>query len=240
MTFDDGYRNNLTLAADVLKRQGIPCVFHVSTGYIGTGRVLWTDEVISRLIEWPQAQAPDPDGGHMALPSEPDARRKLARAIKERCKRIAWEQLLRYLDRLRQVPVPLDGSEELFGFMSWDEVRALRKQGFDIGSHTIEHPILTRLTPERLQFELTESKRRIEQELGAPCEVIAYPNGGRADFSEGVMQAAKRAGYRLGFTIIERFTDKPENAFAVNRLCIQGHLPLSDFEFRVSGISQVF
>ena len=40
VTFDDGYRNNLTYAAPELERQGIPAVFHLSTGYIGSSRLL--------------------------------------------------------------------------------------------------------------------------------------------------------------------------------------------------------
>src|SRR4051794_677511 len=62
ITFDDGYRNNLTLAADVLRAKGVPAIFHVSTSYIGTDRILWTDEMIHRILNWPFTSLPLPDG----------------------------------------------------------------------------------------------------------------------------------------------------------------------------------
>src|SRR4051794_33309811 len=55
ITFDDGYRNNLTIAAEVLRARGIPAIFHISTDYIGSSRILWTDEVVYRLLDWPLA-----------------------------------------------------------------------------------------------------------------------------------------------------------------------------------------
>src|ERR1019366_3606901 len=45
VTFDDGYRNNLTHASPILRRHGVPAVIHVATGYIGTDRILWVEEI---------------------------------------------------------------------------------------------------------------------------------------------------------------------------------------------------
>jgi peptidoglycan/xylan/chitin deacetylase (PgdA/CDA1 family) len=235
VTFDDGYRNNLSLAASVLRRRQIPCVFHVTAAYIGTRRVLWPDEVITRVMDWPHATIPTPDDAAAPLPLDKTARRGLAQRWKEQCKHIRWEKLEAYLERLRQVPADLEEDEERYGFLGWDEVRDLQRQGFEIGSHTMEHPILTQTSPDRLAWELKESKRRIEAETGAPCLAIAYPNGGAEDFSEAVVAAAQKAGYRLGFTIVEEFNRAPVNALAVNRLCVMGHLPASEFHLRVSG-----
>jgi peptidoglycan/xylan/chitin deacetylase (PgdA/CDA1 family) len=238
VSFDDGYANNV-LAAEVLLRYGIPCTFFISTGYIGTKRMLWPEEVVSRLLAWPQAQAPGPDGEQVDVPVDATARRALAVGWRERCKQIRWPQAQAYLERLRQTPATLEDDDELFRFMSWDEVRQLQAKGFDIGSHTVEHPILTQVGPEQLMCELRDSRQRIEAELGSVCDSIAYPNGGRADFSPQVIAAARAAGYRLGCTIIEDFIDAPGDPMAVNRLCVQGHLPVSNFEFRVSGAQRL-
>jgi peptidoglycan/xylan/chitin deacetylase (PgdA/CDA1 family) len=123
--------------------------------------------------------------------------------------------------------------------MTWDEVRALRAQGFEIGSHTVSHPILTRIPQGKLETELTESKRTIERELNAPCEAIAYPNGGPADVSETVFAAARLAGYRLGFTVSERHSPPGEDGLSISRICIQGHLPASSFSHRVDGVERL-
>jgi len=237
VTFDDGYRNNLTLAAPVLKAHDIPCVFHVATGYVGTARTLWTTEIVGTLLRWPSIFVPTPDGAKAPAPKSDLERGQLAHRVKEQCKRISWDALQSYLKHLREKALEIDEDEELCRFMTWDEVRELRRQGFEIGSHTVEHPILSRVSPAQLEFELRESKRHIEQETGAPCVAIAYPNGDPGSISQAVVDAARDEGYRLGFTVIEQFTAKPANALAVNRLCIMGHLPVNSFHFRVSGVS---
>jgi len=235
-TFDDGYRNNLTLAAPILKSHGIPCIFHVATGYIGTPRMLWTTELPLRVQRWPYTFVPAPDG-KLPMPRKEGDRRQLAYRLKEQCKRLSWEALQQYLDRLRQPEMELEEDPDLYRFMTWDEVRELRAQGFAIGSHTVEHPILSQVSSEQLQFELMESKRRIERETGSPCEALAYPNGDPDSISQAAVNTARQAGYHLGFTVIEQFTAKPVNALAVNRICVMGHLPVSSFLYRVSGVS---
>lgn len=237
VTFDDGYRNNLTLAAPVLKAHNVPCVFHMATGYIGTSRTLWTTEVVERLAQWRYTFVPTPDGAKAPVPQNTAERGQLAHRVKEQCKRISWDDLQKYLERLRDPGHDFDVDEELCSFMSWDEVRELRSQGFDIGSHTVEHPILSQLTDAQLGFELRESKRRIEYELNESCPIIAYPNGDTGSVSQAVVNAVRYEGYRMGFTVIEQFTAKPVNPLAVNRLCIMGHLPVNSFHYRVSGVS---
>jgi peptidoglycan/xylan/chitin deacetylase (PgdA/CDA1 family) len=236
VTFDDGYRNNLTHAAPVLREARIPCVFHVSTAYIGTRNILWTDEVIGRIIAFPGAKLPLPgEAKEQDLPQDLPARRAVALRIKERCKRLDREVVSAWLEKLRSLSDEPRPNPELYDFMTWDEVRELRSQGFDIGSHTVSHPILTRISPGDLAWELSESKRTIEREVNAPCEAIAYPNGGAADVSESVFAATRNAGYKLGFTVAERHSPPDEDALSISRLCIQGHLPLSAFSFRVDG-----
>lgn len=240
VTFDDGYRNNLTLAADILERKGIPAIVFLTTSYIGTDRRLWPDEVVYRILEWTRAALPLPQGGEISLPSNLAEKRTTAWRIKEQCKRLPTEQVEAYLSILRKSGIELKKNEELFAFLSWGEVRALRRRGFGIGSHTVNHPILTRIPPHRLEMELMESKLHIERELGEACTSIAYPNGGPEDVSDEVLQTARQAGYKLGFTVAEQHSGLNEDALGISRICVQGHLPVSAFEWRASGVDGLY
>ncbi len=239
VTFDDGYRNNLTEAAPVLLRAGVPCAFFVSTGYIGTRNVLWTDEVIGRILNWRCGRLTLPGGGDCEVPGELAARRALASQVKEQCKRLDWSVTRAWIEMLRGISDPPSPNSELWDFMTWDEVRTLHSQGFAIGSHTVNHPILTRIGPKELAAEMTGSKAAIERELGAPCRAIAYPNGGPADVSAEVFAAARTAGFEMGFTVAERHSPPGEDALSISRLCIQGHLPMSAFTYRVDGVQRL-
>jgi len=79
--------------------------------------------------------------------------------------------------------------------MSWEQLAALQAEGWEIGSHSVSHPHLTRLPDEQLDAELARSRRTLEQRLGRPCRSIAYPYG---DADARVARAAKRAGYLAG------------------------------------------
>jgi peptidoglycan/xylan/chitin deacetylase (PgdA/CDA1 family) len=82
--------------------------------------------------------------------------------------------------------------------LTWQELRELSEQGWEIGSHTCSHPHLPELDGAMLERELTDSKERIEQELGRPCTSLAYPYG---DVDQRVCDNAGKVGYLAAGTI---------------------------------------
>ncbi len=244
ISFDDGYRNNLSLAAPVLLRFGAPGIFFLSTGYIGGNRLLWPLELDARLEQSP--------GVEIGRPAQPQARTKIPAGRAERAA-LAWQLRLElkgmpntgrldYLQSLAAI-TNLDLARvdhELYDFMSWDEARQLAGLGFDIGSHTCEHPILSRLDDAELRTEIWDSKMKIEAELGRPVTTIAYPNGGAADYSPRVVEITKACGYSSGFAVDEAF-QRPWSVagagsrYGLSRMIVQGHLPAAQFRFLASG-----
>jgi peptidoglycan/xylan/chitin deacetylase (PgdA/CDA1 family) len=81
--------------------------------------------------------------------------------------------------------------------LGWDDLRELTDRGWEVGSHTVSHPLLTALDDATLEHELTCSRDRIVEQLGS-CEAMAYPYG-QADTR--VAAAAARAGYRTAVTL---------------------------------------
>jgi peptidoglycan/xylan/chitin deacetylase (PgdA/CDA1 family) len=79
--------------------------------------------------------------------------------------------------------------------MSWDDLRGLAEDGWEVGSHTRSHPHLSRLGDDEIAAELTESRRECEERLGMPCRSIAYPY---SDYDTRVLRMAGEAGYRFG------------------------------------------
>lgn len=239
VTFDDGYRNNLTNAAPLLERYGVPALINVATAYIGADRPLWTDELVYRILWWPRPMLPLPDGPPRALPDDAGQRLTLAHDVRGWCKQIADTKRRAYLDRLREEAMPVPGGEddeERFAFMTWDEVRTLRRRGFDIGSHTVDHPILSRLEPQEIVAQLRDSRLRIEHEIGEPCRCIAYPSGRSIDVSPEVYEAAAAAGYRLGFMQTPRRRGSPSPLLTVNRVSVGEPLSPDAFHSRLSGV----
>ncbi len=98
--------------------------------------------------------------------------------------------------------------------MTWDEIRALDKAGMTIGSHTLEHPQLSKIDDIQLMDELVNSKKKIEEELGHPLEYLAYPGG---DYNEHVIEKAKEAGYRAAMGVYKIIDQAPKYRWAVRR-----------------------
>ena len=103
-----------------------------------------------------------------------------------------------YADDGRALAVPeLDGAPAAeLETMTWDELRGLADRGIEVSSHTVSHPHLPRLSDDELAAELRDSKQRLEDELGRPCRVLAYPFG---DCDDRVRAAARNAGYEVAF-----------------------------------------
>jgi len=60
--------------------------------------------------------------------------------------------------------------------LNWNALREMSSRGWEIGSHTCSHPLLTSLPDLDLEKELRDSRSRIESEVGN-CRVLAYPYG---------------------------------------------------------------
>lgn len=104
--------------------------------------------------------------------------------------------------------------------MGWDELRALADAGWEIGSHTVTHPMLTHIArDDALREELTASRATLEQALGRPCRALAYPYG---DFDARVARAAREAGYETACTLFPGLIAAPR-AHEVPRVAISRH-----------------
>lgn len=93
--------------------------------------------------------------------------------------------------------VPL--KREGHAIMSNNEICCIQKKGMEIGAHTLTHPVLTKLHPDSVFKELTESKKILEDIVGEPVLSFCYPGG---KFNKVVRSLVVEAGYKLARTIV--------------------------------------
>ncbi len=84
-----------------------------------------------------------------------------------------------------------------FNHLNSNGLKELVKAGWEIGSHTVSHRYLLDLSEERIKYELTESKMKLEEITGQPVETISFPFGA---FSQNILDSAVLAGYKVGLT----------------------------------------
>ena len=72
--------------------------------------------------------------------------------------------------------------------LSWEEIRVMHESALiRFGAHTLTHPDLTRLTADRVEAEVCDSKSIIEDALNAPVNCFAYPYGRFDDRSRDIV-----------------------------------------------------
>ncbi|MBN2029034.1 polysaccharide deacetylase family protein [bacterium] len=102
-----------------------------------------------------------------------------------------------------------------FQHLSWDQIVQLKNAGFEIGSHTVHHPDLTRISSPLLKSELEISKKQIEDKIGEEVRFISFPFG---RYNQKVIEMSREAGYQRGCGFwIRSFEKKVEEKFVFQR-----------------------
>ena len=109
------------------------------------------------------------------------------------------------------------------------QVRRMVKWGWEIGSHTLDHPILTRVSSATLRRELVLSRRILHHTFDVPVDFLCYPGG---VYDGRVMRAARDAGY-LAATSIRYGAATPHGRFALPRIAVYWGESLSKFGSRM-------
>lgn len=201
VTFDDGYDDNYLNAFPVLRSLDMPATIFVSTGYVGSSKPFWFDLVAHILHNAPNGVLTVKELKlTLSMGSGADSRHAAAASLVAELKRVSNAQRLDVLGWLEHeyAGSMKTGDFRLSRPLDWNQIREMSAAGIEFGSHTVSHPILSRLDDAELKRELTESRRRLEQELGKTAPVLAYPVGGPEEFNDKVVRGAVSAGYRLG------------------------------------------
>ena len=197
ITFDDGYRDNLTLAVPILKRLRIPATIFLVPGFLSGDEDAWWERLGWAIT---RSRAPTLDFGGQRL--------DLGTVTERRAALLMVEEAVKHLDHTsRQAAVEgIVAALEPEGtyhadalFLDWDGARSLVRAGISIGSHTMRHTILARETDRAQREDLSESRRLLEAGLQTAVRTLAYPNGQAGDYDAATVAAAQEAGYSHAF-----------------------------------------
>jgi peptidoglycan/xylan/chitin deacetylase (PgdA/CDA1 family) len=197
LTFDDGYEDNLTLAAPICRQRAVPLTVFVASGYLD-GAIMWNDIVIEsiRRAQGDLIDLTDLGYGRHPLPNT-QARASLVDSLLrswkylpfDRREQLAQEVAARYAP---EIPSPM---------LSRSQVRRLASEGVEIGGHTVSHPILTQTEESAAMREIAQNKADLEGLLGRSVDFFAYPNGSpQRDFTDSHARMVRSAGYAAALT----------------------------------------
>jgi peptidoglycan/xylan/chitin deacetylase (PgdA/CDA1 family) len=108
-------------------------------------------------------------------------------------------------------------------WMTWTQVRSLRSNGHDIGSHTETHPDLGVISADEARREVGEGSAHLDAELGEHSGLFAYPFGGRKNMSAENQSVVSRLGLRCCLSAFGGVVRPGDDPLHLNRI------PISDW-----------
>jgi peptidoglycan/xylan/chitin deacetylase (PgdA/CDA1 family) len=236
ITFDDGYRDNYTVAWPILADLGLQASVFLTTDLIDTDRTLWfcrLNDALGRTT----AEAlhfEDEDGAVTFDLRDVPARARASARLQQRLKRRAPDAIDCAVDR---IAVQLLGvadravaPDSPYRLLTREQIETMGASGLiRFGAHTDTHTILTRLTPDEQRRRIATSVRRVEQLTGAACTTFAYPNGERDDFDADSVAALRELNIECAVTTIEQPVRRDDAPLQLGRYGIGAEMDLDGF-----------
>lgn len=127
-------------------------------------------------------------------------------------------------------------SESRLDMISWSQLKELQKAGWEIGSHTMNHPRLAKIPLDEARVEIERSRHIIGEFLGEVPSTFAYPYGNGED-EESVRALVKEAGYRVAVGVhsgkwdLDEFRREP---YRLPRVFVRGDETMIDFHLQMT------
>jgi peptidoglycan/xylan/chitin deacetylase (PgdA/CDA1 family) len=243
ITFDDGYADNLQVAAPLLAERGLPASFFIVSGTIGSGREFWWDELEGLLLRRealpPELTMPRPDGQQVfragaaaaaltdpatecarILPWEApaDSRVGFYYAVWRTLQGLDDEARRRAIDALRVQLELRDEPRASHRIMTTPELQQLAAAPrVEIGAHSVTHAALSVHRAEQQLDEMRDSKGALERTIGRTVRAFAYPYG---DLGPATARLAASAGFDLACTTEEGCVTARSDPFQLPRISV--------------------
>lgn len=215
ITFDDGYADWFDHTVPVLERLSIPATFFITTEQLENGLPLWHERIARALKTAPLDKLPgDFDWGLSAIGSTELLLGRAIRIVQERLKYLDLESREKRVEQLESLAQKL----EPFRQFTAADVISLRQRGFQIGAHSVRHPILCKCTLADAQKEIFGSKEALESILREPVKMFAYPNGlPGVDFLPDHSKLVRDAGFDLALSTAKGIARPSSDIFQLPR-----------------------
>ncbi len=203
-TIDDGFFDQAEMAAKVFVENQCPVTIFLISGFIDNELWPWDDQVAYLFHSTAKSALDIEIGGEKvayALQTDSD-KRNATGDFQRRCKWLSPEDLQTSLDRLSiaaEIPIPAQPPEQ-YRPLTWDLARKLEPQGVSFGPHSCSHNIFSRLSPAQAEQEISQSIKRLSEELKHPLPVFAWPTGRKQDFNESNCRILGQHGMHAAFS----------------------------------------
>jgi peptidoglycan/xylan/chitin deacetylase (PgdA/CDA1 family) len=233
ITFDDATRDFGEYAWPILRRHGLPATVFVPSAFPGkTDLAFWWDRIHDAISGTCRTSIDLAPHGVVTIPA-PSQRWRAIRGVQRLVKRLPHEEAMQLVNHVcRELGERTAGTPTL----SWEELRALGRDGVSIGAHTHTHPALTRVSPAVAREEIRTSRIEITRAIGVFPRVFSYPFG---DHDLAVANITREEGFDIAVTCLDGKNDCHVNPMRLRRINVTRRTTPRILAFRLTaaGIS---
>ena len=228
VTFDDGYAGTRTEALPVLQAHKIPATVYLTAEAIETGELSWYDKIFLQFQRPDTDLALDLDAPRRFTLHTGEERLRAAETVITYLRTVADSERQQWCAQLDKL-IPLDTNNRHGAMLSWNDVRMMNGAGITFGAHTMTHPVVSRLSPDRLREEVAGSKSLIEERLHVPVDQFAFPFGKSRDCGTVAPGLLKELGFVSAMTTIVGVNRPGDNLYRLRRMVVDNDTSISRF-----------
>lgn len=201
ITLDDGFADNLNVAASVFGTSGAPFSVFPVVDFIARKRIPNQELLEWLILRTDQLDLRLSDGDHikMAIRTHEEKKAAFAKAMS-----LVWRNLPGLNEALANAVQKIGLSTDDFmneTFLSPKQLHALAHMpGVIVGTHSMAHSPLASLESKQAFDELFKSRVALQELIGMPINCTAYPYGSKKECGKREYELAKQAGYTIGLT----------------------------------------
>ncbi|MGM9837769.1 MAG: polysaccharide deacetylase family protein [Paludibacteraceae bacterium] len=206
ISFDDGFKDIYQYAFPIFKKYAIPFTIYLTTDFPDGKANLWWIR-LEQIIET-HTQIVLSNGQSFACETIEQKQSTYERICKQIYDSSSTPTEAFYVLLASYVVTAKWNSTSYT--LSWSELQEMLDSGLlTIGSHTITHPMLTKIDMANIQQELLDSKQRTEQMLPVRVRHFSYPHSAMSAMVEKEVGKAGYLSATLGYGGTIRKNDNP-------------------------------
>jgi len=202
VTLDDGYRDNLENAVPLFRKHNVPFTIFIAPGLIDGRAQLWWEDLSAIIAARDHIVLALPKGRLEFDVSDLDKKHHVFNEILQWLTTEVEEEeqrkIVHELAWMYKIDTKAHCKSQL---MNWQEINQLASDPLcTIGAHTIHHYAVARLDEKSAKWEMHESAKILQGELGRMPEHFAYPYGYPAAAGYRDFEIARKLGFKTAVT----------------------------------------
>lgn len=223
VTFDDSYRNVHDVALPIMREYGVPATFFVTSGFVDTGHMFWTDALEFAINTSTVDEVALSLAGSVRtwdLRSK-EAKIRAVVEVKAYLKTVARSERDHILSELTELTCSREdhGSVPNYRNLTALQVKSLSSPPhYEVGGHSVNHEILAYLDDDELNVEIKTCVGTLGEMTGLAVDLFSYPEGQIGHFDDRCIAVLRRAGVIASPTAIYGFNEPGADPFYLRRV----------------------